>query len=98
MEILKISLAVFFVVNCVAAIAIIRSSCYSAAQKAVQWLIIWLLPVFGGIFVWSFLRSQNVSRKMRTSDAYGAGYDNSIVVTDGSHQGFDGGGHGGGLQ
>lgn len=35
---------------------------------------------------------------MRTSDAYGAGYDNSIVVTDGSHQGFDGGGHGGGLQ
>jgi len=94
---LPVGAAALLLCNLAVSLYVIRSSYYSPLQKAAQCFIVWLLPIFGAIFIGSFLRSQRVaSQPARSGPSIEGGYDNTISVTDGSHGGFGAGGHDGG--
>jgi hypothetical protein len=92
---MRIVAAALLLANCIVSFYVIRSSFYSALQKAAQCLIVWVLPLLGPIFVWNFLRTQESRGAKNGNQSSTGGYDNTIVVTDGSHDGFSGSGHGG---
>jgi len=95
MNAIELAMGALILMNSITSIAVLRTPFYSGFQKVVQCLIVWLLPLFGAVFVWNFLRSQRVSPQRREGAAFEAGYDNTIVVTDGSQHGHGAGGHGG---
>ncbi len=44
--------------NVLASILVARHALYSHSQKALQILLVWLVPVIGAIVVWQVLRAQ----------------------------------------
>lgn len=50
--------SVLCLINLYISILVIRCAFYSTAQKLVQCLIVWLIPIIGPIGIWSFLRAQ----------------------------------------
>jgi len=89
--------AVLLLGNCIVSVYVIRSPYHSALQKTAQCLIVWVLPLLGSIFVWNFLRTQGNLAAKKDGQSIVGGYDNAIVVTDGSHDGLGGGGHDGAM-
>jgi hypothetical protein len=83
--------------NCIVSVYAVRSPYFSALQKAAQCLIVWALPSLGPIFVWNFLRTQDNRAAKRSGPSITVGYDNTIVVTDSSHDSIGGGGHDGAM-
>ena len=51
-------LLVVVAINVYVSLRVCRSHYYSSNQKAVQCLMIWLIPVLGPIGIWVFLRTQ----------------------------------------
>lgn len=75
-------------------VSVIRSPFYSAGQKIAQCFIVWLIPLFGAVGIWAFLRSQYNWQKYDTR-AYPEGSEKgmAVAVQDAIHES---GGHAGG--
>lgn len=63
---LIVSGGVLCLVNLYVSVLVIRSHFYSAKQKSAQCAIVWLVPIFGAIGIWSFLRAQYKWEKYNT--------------------------------
>jgi hypothetical protein len=59
-------ISVLGAINLAVSISVIRSPFYSPFQKAAQCAIVWLIPLFGSVAVWAFLRSQHNWEKYDT--------------------------------
>lgn len=75
-------------------VSVIRSPFHSAGQKFAQCLIVWLIPLFGAVGIWVFLRSQYNGQKYDTR-AYPESSEKMVAVEvqDAIHAS---GGHAGG--
>ena len=59
-------IAILVGANLVISISLVRSRFYSPVQKLAQGAIVWLVPIFGVIGIWAFLRSQHNWEKYDT--------------------------------
>lgn len=71
-----------------------RSSYYDANQKMLQLALIWLVPVFGAILVWS-LTAEPPKRRLTTDLRDYAGSDDGGIRSDSSAADMGGGDAGG---
>lgn len=53
-----VAVAAIAVGNMLVSVQVLRCPMFSLFQKTAQCFIIWLLPLFGAIGIWAFLRSQ----------------------------------------
>ena len=85
------------VINVVVCIGVARSVHYSRAQKFVQILIVWAVPLLGALFVWSFSREIAVERRPdHYPDRLGADGGGYSQGSSFGHAGDIGPGEGGG--
>jgi hypothetical protein len=92
-------IAVLGLTNLLVTVLVLRSRYYSIGQKLAQCAIVWVVPFFGPVAVWSFLRTQEhadifdtraypePSQKMVAVEV-----DNAIHDAFGSGGGAEGGG------
>ena len=59
------------VLNIKASVALARANCYERKQKIIQFVLVWALPVVGGILVWKLAASSSATE----ISAPGAGSD-----------------------
>ncbi len=55
-------LIIIFYINIVASYHLLCAHCYDSIQKSIQLLIIWLVPIIGGIVVMAFIVEQPTAR------------------------------------
>ena len=83
------------IANLWVSVSVIRSPFYSRGQKLAQCLIVWLIPLFGAIGIWAFLRAQYNWQKYDTR-AYPERSEKGVAVEvqdaiheSGGHAGVD---------
>ena len=84
--------------NLIVTILLLRAPDYDRSQKAIQTLLVWLLPVIGAVLVWQFLRAERVPPEQENPfpehrDAVG-GYPRPDAATGRSSRREDTGGEG----
>ena len=91
---LQIAAGALAIANIRVSVSVIRSPFYSIGQKLAQCLMVWLIPLFGAIGIWVFLRAQYNWQKFDTR-AYPEGRKKMVAVEvqDAIHES---GGHAGG--
>ena len=83
------------VANLWVTVSVIRSPFYSGGQKFAQCLIVWLIPLFGAIGIWAFLRAQYNWQKYDTrafpeSSEKGVAVEvQDVIHESGGHAGVD---------
>lgn len=93
---LIVLIGVPLIINLLVSILVVRSPFYSLGQKLTQCAIVWLIPLFGAIGIWAFLRAQYDWKKYDTR-AYPEPSQKMIAIeiSDAIHGNFgDGGTHG----
>lgn len=57
--------------NLKASVALARANCYERRQKVIQFMLVWALPVAGGMLVWSLAATSSASetRSPRATDS-----------------------------
>jgi hypothetical protein len=81
--------ALLLIANVWVCIAVLRSSIYSQRQKVLQCSLVWLLPVFGPIIVWSLLRS--LAETIPTKNAFDPQSDQGVSGIEFQHPNPPGG-------
>jgi hypothetical protein len=59
--------------NIKASVALARANCYERKQKIIQFVLVWALPVLGGLLVWMLARSSSateISAPCAASDGF----------------------------
>ena len=94
MTTLELALAALAAVNLVVSFAVWRSALYETAQRRLQYLLIWLLPLLGAIVAWVVLRNHSGPEMRRGDGITGNPYVpwNDPGESDG-HGGSHHGGH-----
>jgi hypothetical protein len=96
MNILPLILAaIILVLDIIATRVLISSPYYDKKQKLIQLGLVWLVPVMGGILVWT-MASEPASGRVTTDLTDHSGYDVGLLTHDNAPSPSDGGGDGGG--
>jgi hypothetical protein len=94
------ALILLLVANAAITSGVLRSSAYDPSQKALQLLLVWLVPVLGAVFVWSFLRgaaSDPLTTDLADRNGSSVGFDAQVNLNSDAADvggfGGSGGGH-----
>jgi len=94
--IFKSLVAIGLVLNALATFIAIRSPLFENKQKWLQILVIWILPLGGGLLVWYFARDTLHRKMTASSDGQDGIDDGDIRLENYSNDNFGGGDTGGG--
>lgn len=88
---LSLLMTLAVVLNAYATVVLVRSPRYERRQKWLQCGLIWLLPVFGAILVWSLAHDAKAPMFSTDFSSSGAGVGDGVIGSD-SCSSNDGGG------
>jgi hypothetical protein len=95
---LVVAIGVLALANTLTSTAVLRAHTYEPRQKILQVLLVWLLPILGIVFVWSFLRGSATERLTtdladRTGPSVGLDEHVNVNTNAADVGGFGEGGH-----
>lgn len=97
---LAVLVTIVLVLNTCATFVATRSLLYDKKQKCLQYLLIWLLPIFGSLLVWFFAhetKPRKISSSTNNQNRFDDGndrldnYSGDIFVGDNGSESGDGG-------